>query len=64
MPNLTNIELDSLREIIMEETLAASKFAAYAQTATDASLKSYLSKAAQEASRNVQNLRQFLSKEV
>ncbi|MGE5543460.1 MAG: hypothetical protein ACM3UW_00670 [Bacillota bacterium] len=61
MPNLTNMELDSLREIIMEETLAASKFAAYAQTATDASLKSFLNKASQEASRNVQTLRQFLS---
>lgn len=61
MPHLTNIELDSLREIIMEETLAASKFASYAQAANDASLKSYLNKASQDASRNVQTLRQFLS---
>jgi len=61
MPNLTNMELESLRKLIMEETLAASKFAAYAQTATDSALKNHLNKAAQEAGRNVKALKQFLS---
>ncbi|NLW45622.1 MAG: hypothetical protein GXY92_10640 [Syntrophomonadaceae bacterium] len=61
MAGLTNMELDSLRELIMEETLAASKFAAYAQTATDTALKNHLNKASQEASRNVKTLKQFLS---
>jgi len=60
MPKLTNIELDSLREIIMEETLAASKFSSYAQMAHDTALKNFLTKASQDASRNVQALRQFL----
>ncbi len=60
MANLTNMELDSLREIIMEKTLAANKFAAYAQSATDSDLKNFLNKASQETSRNLQTLRQFL----
>jgi len=61
LPGLTNIELDSLREALMEETLAASKFSAYAQSASDPNLKNFLNKAAQDAQRNIQTLKQFLS---
>ncbi|MGE5418137.1 MAG: hypothetical protein ACM3UZ_15465 [Acidobacteriota bacterium] len=60
MPKLTNIELDSLREAIMEETLAASKFQVYSQSANDPALKNFLSKSAQDATRNIQTLKQFL----
>ncbi|MGE5371041.1 MAG: hypothetical protein ACM3QZ_03525 [Solirubrobacterales bacterium] len=58
--NLTTMELNSLREIMMEANLASSKYATYAQTATDSSLKNYLNKASQDAKQTVDTLKQFL----
>lgn len=59
--NLTTMELNGLREVLMESNLAASKLATYAQSVQDAALKSYLNKAAQDAKQSVDTLKQFLA---
>ncbi len=60
MANLTQMELQSLRHLIGDEQLCATKCRSYAQAAIDPQLKQYFETTAKQAQQNVQKLQQFL----
>ena len=61
MAQLTQMELQNLKHLIGDETLAAVKYNTYAQSCSDQQLKSHFQKAAMAAQQNCQQLMQFLS---
>lgn len=61
MAQLNQMELQNLRHLLGDETLAATKYKTYAQSCSDPQLKSHFQKMAQEADQNCQKLIQFLS---
>lgn len=61
MVQLNQMELQSLRHLLGDETLAVAKYKTYAQNCTDPQLKSHFQKMAQEADQSCRQLIQFLS---
>ncbi len=61
MQNLSNIELQNLRHLIVEEQVKASKSKFYAQQVSNPQLSSFLDKKAHSCEQNVQKLSQFIT---
>jgi len=60
MAKLSGIEIQSLRHLIGDEQLSATKAQSYAQNATDPKLKDFFNKEAKQAQANAQDLLKFL----
>ncbi|WP_366921984.1 hypothetical protein MFMK1_002410 [Metallumcola ferriviriculae] len=60
MANLNQMELQSLRHLVSDEQLCATKCQTYAQQSQDPQLQKYFNTAAKQAQQNVQTLQQFL----
>lgn len=60
MPQLTQMELNTIKELAANEDVSAKKFQLYAQNCQDSQLKSVFHQEAQQASSNVQTLLRFL----
>ncbi len=58
--NLSQMELNSIREIVSCHQTIASKLSTYANQCQDQHIKQMFSQAAQEAQKSVQNLIQML----
>ncbi len=61
MPHLTQMELNTLKEIIATEDVNAKKFGLYAQNCQDSQLQNLLYQESQQAHNNVKTLLGFLS---
>lgn len=61
MSQLNQVELQNLRHLIGAHDTACEKMQTYAQQATDPQVKSFFSKAAQDAMSTKQKLMSFLS---
>ena len=60
MPGLSHSELNSIREVVTCHQTTASKLHEYANQCQDPNIKQMFTKAAQDASKNAQNLIQML----
>lgn len=60
MAQLTQVELNSIREVVMGHQTIASKLSEYAQKCQDAEIKKMFEQASQEAAKSSQNLLQML----
>lgn len=60
MPNLTQSDLNGLREIVSSHQTMACKFSDYANQCQDANLKQMFLKAAQDSRSSAQNLIQMI----
>lgn len=60
MTDLTELELQNLRHLIMGYETSYDKMTNYANEVTDQNLKQYFNKAAQDALNNKQTLMKFL----
>ena len=58
--NITEMELQNLRHLILFSSLYAEKYTAYAEAATDPYIKQFFQKSAQCAAQNKQTFMQFL----
>ena len=61
MPQLTQMELNTLKELIAGEDVNAKKFQLYAQNCNDNQLQQFFNQEAQQAFTNVRTLMGFLS---
>ncbi|MFW6381555.1 MAG: hypothetical protein ACOCZ3_03330 [Bacillota bacterium] len=61
MANLSNMELQNLRHIMMSEQLKAVKSDVFAQQVSNPQLKSFLENKSQQARDSVNRLNQFLN---
>jgi type III secretory pathway component EscR len=57
---INEMELQNLRHLILFNDNDTQKYSSYAETATDPNVKQYFQKAAQSATKNKQQLMQFL----
>lgn len=60
MSNLSELELQNLRHLILGYETSNGKMTAYANSATDPSVKQYFQKSAQSAMETKQQLMKFL----
>ena len=60
MADLSELELQNLRHLIMGYETSCGKMTAYAQSATDQNVKQYFQKSAQSATDTKQQLMKFL----
>ncbi len=60
MPQVTQMELNTLKELIATEDVNAKKFKLYAQNCSDSQLQSVLTQESQQAYNNVKTLMGFL----
>lgn len=60
MPNLSQSELNSIREVVTAHQLVSCKYADYAQQCQDGQIKNMLSSASAQARQAAQNLIQML----
>jgi hypothetical protein len=60
MPQLTQMELNTLKELVAVEDVNAKKFQLYAENCRDSQLQSLMIQEAQQASSNVRTLMGFL----
>ncbi|MEJ6951199.1 hypothetical protein [Natronospora cellulosivora (SeqCode)] len=60
MSNLSNMELENLRHLIIDEQLSIEKANIFAQQVNDPQLRTYLQKKMNSAQQNAQSLSQFL----
>lgn len=60
LSNITQIELENIREIVGSHKLMATKLETYAQQCQDPQIKQMFSQGAQSAKTTVQNLTQSL----
>ncbi|MGE5583037.1 MAG: hypothetical protein ACM3X9_10955 [Bacillota bacterium] len=61
MPNLTQMELNMIKELVAIEDVNAKKFQLYAQNCRDGQLQSIFNQEAQQAFNNAKTLMGFLS---
>ena len=61
MPNLTQVELNTIKELVIAEDVNAKKFQLYAQNCTDSQLQSLFNQEAQQAFSNSKTLMNFLA---
>ncbi len=61
MPNLTQMELNTIKELVAVEDVNAKKFQLYAQNCNDSQLQSLFNQQAQQAFSNSKTLMNFLS---
>ena len=61
MPQLTQMELNTLKELIAVEDVNAKKFNLYAQNCNDQQLQSFFNQESQSAFNNVRTLMSFLN---
>ena len=61
MANLTQMELNSIKELVATEDVNAKKFQLYAQNCNDSQLQSLFNQQAQQAFSNSKTLMNFLS---
>lgn len=61
MPNLTQMELNTIKELVAMEDVNAKKFQLYAQNCNDSQLQSLFNQEAQQAFSNSKTLMNFLS---
>ena len=61
MPNLTQMELNTIKELVAAEDVNAKKFQLYAQNCQDTQLQSLFNQEAQQAFSNSKTLMNFLS---
>ncbi len=59
--NLTNMDLQNLRHLIVDEQVKASKSRFFAQQVSEPQLRDFLNQKAQKSQQNVQRLTQFVS---
>ncbi len=62
MPNLTQMELNTLKEMVITEDVNAKKFELYARNCSDSQLQNLLNQEAQQARSNVNTLMGFLQR--
>lgn len=60
MPQLTQMELNMIKELSAAEDVSAKKFQLYAQNCRDTQLQSVFNQEAQQAFNNVRTLMSFL----
>ncbi len=60
MPNFTQPEVNSIREIVASHQTMSAKLSAYANQCQDIQIKQMFSQAAQEAQKSAQTLLQML----
>lgn len=60
MADLSELELQNLRHLIMGYETSSGKMTAYAESATDQNVKQYFQKSAQSATETKQQLMKFL----
>lgn len=60
MSDLTELELQNLRHLIMGYETSSAKMSAYANAASDQSVKQFFQKSAQSATETKQQLMKFL----
>lgn len=61
MPNLTQVELNAIKELVAASDVNAKKFQLYAQNCTDSQLQSLFNQEAQQAFSNSKTLMNFLA---
>lgn len=61
MHNLSNMELQNLRHLIVEEQVKADKSRFFSGQVSNPQLKDYLNRKSRQAQQNVQRLSQFVS---
>jgi hypothetical protein len=61
MPQLTQMELNTIKELVLMEDVNAKKFQLYAQNCSDSQLQSVFNQEAQQAYSNTKTLMNFLS---
>ena len=61
MNQLTSVELENLRHLMMESQVVAQKSRFFAQHVSNPQLEAHLNRKAQNCEQNVQRLNQFLS---
>lgn len=61
MANITQMELNTIKELVAMEDVNAKKFQLYAQNCNDSQLKSLFTQEAQQAFSNSKTLINFLS---
>lgn len=57
---INEMELQNIRHLVLGYDMEADKYNCYAQDATDPSIKQFFQQSAQSATRNKQQLMQFL----
>lgn len=60
MSKINEMELQNLRHLLMFNENDSQKYDSYAETSTDPNVKQYFQKASQSATKNKQQLLQFL----
>ncbi len=60
MPQLTQMELNTIKELVATEDVNSKKLQLYAQNCRDSQLQSILSQEAQKSANNARNLIGFL----
>jgi type III secretory pathway component EscR len=60
MNNINEMELQNLRHLLLQSEMDEGKYSSYAQEATDQNVKQFFQKSAQSATKNKQQLMQFL----
>jgi hypothetical protein len=61
MTNITQMELNTIKELVANEDVNAKKFQLYAQNCQDSQLQSLFNQEAQQAFSNTKTLMNFLS---
>ena len=61
MSNITQMELNTIKELVATEDVNAKKFQLYAQNCKDSQLQSLFNQEAQQAFSNTKTLMNFLS---
>ncbi len=61
MPQLTQMELNTIKELVAKEDVNAKKFQLYAQNCQDSQLKSIFTQESQKAYNDAKTLMNFLS---
>ena len=61
MQNITNMELQNIRYLLVEEQVMANKTRFFSQQVSNPQLRDFLNQESQQAEQNVQRLSQFVS---
>ncbi len=60
MGNISEMELQNLRHLLLSSQMEEGKYQTYAEQSSDPNVKKYFEKATQSAMKNKQDLMQFL----
>lgn len=61
MANISEMELQNLRHLLLASEMESEKYKSYAEGATDPNVKQFFQKSAQSATQNKNQLLQFLN---